>query len=79
VWRTDLLHSELEKCIDVVEVNHTITLSVARFNERDVKLENVLFGISNTSCIFIVCHNFLPSYQPHSSKCEYLFCLITLL
>jgi hypothetical protein len=33
----NLLHSELEKHIDIVEVNHTITSSVARFNESVVK------------------------------------------
>ena len=33
----NLLHSEPEKLIDIMEVNHTITSSVARFNESVVK------------------------------------------
>jgi len=33
----NLLHSESEKHIDIVEVNHTITSSFVRFNESVVK------------------------------------------
>jgi len=34
----NLLHSVSENHVDIVEVNHTITSSVARFNESVVKI-----------------------------------------